>query len=141
MIIKSKKFNNLMRGNMSENIQLEIKNIGPIHEANIDLGKLNIIGGANSTGKSTSSRLLYCFLFSASTEGKNYYDGMVGAEKSQMGDSSSSQINQNEKYMEVMLEIFQSEFDYSPVDNEYGVGTASFKGEADENNNDFDWTL
>ena len=141
MIIKSKKFNNLMRGNMSENIQLEIKNIGPIHEANIDLGKLNIIGGANSTGKSTSSRLLYCFLFSASKEGKNYYDGMVGAEKSQMGDSSSSQINQNEKYMEVMLEIFQSEFDYSPVDNEYGVGTASFKGEADENNNDFDWTL
>lgn len=141
MIIKSKKFNNLMRGNMSENIQLEIKNIGPIHEANIDLGKLNIIGGANSTGKSTSSRLLYCFLFSASKEGKNYYDGMVGAEKSQMGDSSSSQINQNEKYMEVMLEIFQSEFDYSPVDNEYGIGTASFKGEADENNNDFDWTL
>ena len=141
MIIKSKKFNNLMRGNMSENIQLEIKNIGPIHEANIDLGKLNIIGGANSTGKSTSSRLLYCFLFSASKEGKNYYDGMVGAEKSQMGDSSSSQMNQNEKYMEVMLEIFQSEFDYSPVDNEYGIGTASFKGEADENNNDFDWTL
>ena len=141
MIIKSKKFNNLMRGNMSENIQLEIKNIGPIHEANIDLGKLNIIGGANSTGKSTSSRLLYCFLFSASKEGKNYYDGMVGAEKSQMGDSSSSQINQNEKYMEVMLEIFQIEFDYSPVDNEYGIGTASFKGEADENNNDFDWTL
>ena len=141
MIIKSKKFNNLMRGNMSENIQLEIKNIGPIHEANIDLGKLNIIGGANSTGKSTSSRLLYCFLFSASKEGKNYYDGMVGAEKSKIGDSGSSQINQNEKYMEVMLEIFQSKIDYSPVDNEYGIGTASFKGEADENNNDFDWTL
>ena len=126
---------------MSENIQLEIKNIGPIHEANIDLGKLNIIGGANSTGKSTSSRLLYCFLFSASKEGKNYYDAMVGADKSKIGDSGSSQINQNEKYMEVMLEIFQSEFDYSPVDNEYGIGTASFKGEADENNNDFDWTL
>lgn len=130
-----------MRGNMSENIQLEIKNIGPIHEANIDLGKLNIIGGANSTGKSTSSRLLYCFLFSASNEGKNYYDAMEVANKSKIGDSSSSQMNQNEKYMEVMLEIFQSEFDYSPVDNEYGVGTASFKGEADENNNDFDWTL
>ena len=141
MIIKSKKFNHLMRGNMSENIQLEIKNIGPIHEANIDLGKLNIIGGANSTGKSTSSRLLYCFLFSASNEGKNYYDAMEVANKSKIGDSSSSQMNQNEKYMEVMLEIFQSEFDYSPVDNEYGVGTASFKGEADENNNDFDWTL
>ena len=122
MIIKSKKFNHLMRGNMSENIQLEIKNIGPIHEANIDLGKLNIIGGANSTGKSTSSRLLYCFLFSASNEGKNYYDAMEVANKSKIGDSSS-------------------EFDYSPVDNEYGVGTASFKGEADENNNDFDWTL
>ena len=47
MIIKSKKFNNLMRGNMSENIQLEIKNIRPIHEAKIDLCKLNIIVADN----------------------------------------------------------------------------------------------
>lgn len=137
---------------MSENIQLEIKNIGPIHEANIDLGKLNIIGGANSTGKSTSSRLLYCFLFSASKEGKEYYDAMMNSVSSQGGsvssqtgsdavNSVSSQIDENEKYMQVMLEIFQSEFDYSPVDNDYGIGTASFKGKADENNNDFDWTL
>ena len=125
---------------MSENIQLEINNIGPIHEANIDLGKLNIIGGANSTGKSTSSRLLYCFLFSASEEGKNYYEALVNSGDSVL-DSGDSQMGVHEKYMRVMLEIFQSEFDYSPVDSEYGIGKASFKGEADENNNDFDWTL
>lgn len=118
---------------MSENIQLEIKNIGPIHEANIDLGKLNIVGGANATGKSTSSRLLYSFLFSASEEGEDYYNSM--------NDSGDSQMDESERFMRVLLEIFESEFDYSPVDSGYGIGSASFKGTADENNNDFDWTL
>lgn len=39
-----------------------IKNFGPINEANIDIGKINIIGGHNATGKSTASKLLYCYL-------------------------------------------------------------------------------
>ena len=41
---------------------LELENIGPIDSAKINIGKVNIIGGKNSTGKSTSSKLLYCFL-------------------------------------------------------------------------------
>lgn len=47
---------------MAIDLTLKIENVGPISQANIDIGKINIIGGKNSTGKSTSSKLLYCFL-------------------------------------------------------------------------------
>ena len=46
---------------------LELENIGPIDSAKINIGKVNIVGGVNSTGKSTSSKLLYCFLRSNSS--------------------------------------------------------------------------
>ena len=47
---------------MAIDLTLEIEDVGPISQAKIDIGKINIIGGKNSTGKSTSSKLLYCFL-------------------------------------------------------------------------------
>jgi len=49
----------------------EIKNFGPINEAKIDIGKINIIAGQNASGKTTSSKLLYCLLASVSSDG-NY---------------------------------------------------------------------
>ena len=51
---------------MDEIVNFKIKNFGPINNANIDIRKINIIGGHNSTGKSTASKLLYCFLKSNS---------------------------------------------------------------------------
>lgn len=47
---------------MTIDLTLEIEDVGPISYAEMDIGKINIIGGKNSTGKSTSSKLLYCFL-------------------------------------------------------------------------------
>lgn len=47
---------------MVNDMTLEIKNVGPIADAKIDVGKINIVGGVNGTGKSMSSKLLYCFL-------------------------------------------------------------------------------
>ena len=47
---------------MSDNFILTVNNFGPIDSAKIDLGKINVVGGKNSTGKSTASKLLYCFL-------------------------------------------------------------------------------
>ena len=48
---------------------LEIENLGPINKANLDIKKINVIVGKNSTGKSTSSKFLFCLLTSLSQEG------------------------------------------------------------------------
>ncbi len=53
------------------NMILDINNFGPILNARIELKKLNVIAGINGSGKTTSSKLLYCFLTSTSDE-KDY---------------------------------------------------------------------
>lgn len=50
---------------MKDEMNLTIKNFGPITEADIDIGRINVIGGLNATGKSTASKLLYSFLRSS----------------------------------------------------------------------------
>ena len=50
-------------------IELKINNIGPINEADLKFGKLNIVGGINGSGKTTAAKLLFSFLFSSSPEG------------------------------------------------------------------------
>ena len=66
-------------------MKLKIKDIGPINEANINLGKLNIIGGQNGSGKSTSSRLLYCFLYAASPQGSDMFDDLTKSDVHRIG--------------------------------------------------------
>ena len=44
------------------NFKFKIKNVGSIQDADMDIGRINVIGGKNCTGKSTTSNLLYCFL-------------------------------------------------------------------------------
>ena len=53
---------------MESEITFKINNVGPVANANIKIGKINVVGGKNSTGKSTSSKLLYCFLRSNSSD-------------------------------------------------------------------------
>lgn len=43
-------------------VKIEIRNLGVINEAKIDIKKINVIGGINNSGKSGVSKLLYCFL-------------------------------------------------------------------------------
>lgn len=52
-------------------MELEVNGMWSINNANIDIAKINIIGGNNSTGKSTTSKLLYCFIKSVTEDGKN----------------------------------------------------------------------
>ena len=47
---------------MEENLTLEIKHFGKINHADIKINRINVIGGVNASGKSTVTRLLYCFL-------------------------------------------------------------------------------
>lgn len=41
---------------------LEINDFGRINHADIEINKINVVGGVNASGKSTASKLLYCFL-------------------------------------------------------------------------------
>ena len=48
--------------NKANNMVLTINDFGPINHADIEINKINVIAGKNSTGKSTASKLLYCFI-------------------------------------------------------------------------------
>ena len=61
-------------GSISMKMKLEIQNFGPINEAKIDIGKINVIAGKNASGKTTSSKLFYCLLASVSSDGKYLAD-------------------------------------------------------------------
>ena len=62
---------------MFSDFNFNISNIGPINEANIQIGKVNVIGGLNSTGKSTASKLLYCFLKGNVKDRKNFAFNLI----------------------------------------------------------------
>ena len=54
---------------MAAYMLLEIENLGLINKAKLEIGKINVIVGKNSTGKSTSSKFLFSLLTAASSEG------------------------------------------------------------------------
>ena len=43
-------------------MNLEINDFGQINNAEINIKKINVVGGVNSSGKSTVSKILYCYL-------------------------------------------------------------------------------
>ena len=47
-------------------MKLHLENMGPVNEANINISDITVVGGHNSTGKSTLSKVLYSFLRSNS---------------------------------------------------------------------------
>ena len=57
---------------MKENLNLEINNVRSIKNANIEINKLNVIGGVNGSGKSTVSKIFYSFLKANSQDRKSY---------------------------------------------------------------------
>ena len=44
------------------NLNLKLNNMRSINQADISISKINVVGGVNSSGKTTVSKLLYCFL-------------------------------------------------------------------------------
>lgn len=58
--------------NPNNNMVLTVNDFGPISHADININKINVIAGKNSTGKSTASKLLYCFLRANSSDRKSY---------------------------------------------------------------------
>ena len=51
-------------------MEMNIRNFGPVKNAEININQINVIGGVNGSGKSFTARLLFCFLTSLSEKGK-----------------------------------------------------------------------
>ena len=47
---------------MNNEFYLKISDFGAINDAEININKINVIGGVNSSGKTIVSKLLYCYL-------------------------------------------------------------------------------
>ena len=62
------------------NFKFKINNVGSINHADMDIGRINVIGGKNCTGKSTTSNLLYCFLRAISSENDSTIKGLLKSE-------------------------------------------------------------
>ena len=62
------------------NFKFKINNVGSINQADMNIGKINVIGGKNCTGKSTTSNLLYCFLRAISSENDSTIKGLLDSE-------------------------------------------------------------
>lgn len=96
---------------MKEILNLEIKNVKSIHEANIEINKINVIGGVNGSGKSTVSKIFYSFLKANSEDRKTYlHKDFIGC------------INHHIEYLvdekidvEDIPELLTSEEDYSSI--------------------------
>ena len=82
---------------MLKKMTLEIDNFGAISHSIIDMNQINIVGGVNSSGKSTSSKLLYSFLISVSTK-----------------DSFLANKSINERFLPLMLILRNAFSDDSP---------------------------
>lgn len=48
--------------NKGVNMKIKLNDVGSINNAEIDISKINVVGGVNSSGKSIVSKLLYCYL-------------------------------------------------------------------------------
>ena len=62
---------------MEELINFQIKDFGPINECDMKIGRINIIGGPNASGKSTASKLVYCLLKASCNQRQEFaYDSI-----------------------------------------------------------------
>lgn len=55
---------------MQSKLSLNITDFGPIKESDIVINQINVVAGQNGSGKSFSSKLLFCFLTSMSNKGR-----------------------------------------------------------------------
>ena len=62
------------------NFKFKIRDMGSIREADMDIGRINVMGGKNCTGKSTTSNLLYCFLRAISSKNDSTIKGLLESE-------------------------------------------------------------
>lgn len=70
---------------MLSQLNIKLNNFGSIDNVDIDIGKINIVAGFNSTGKSTSSKILYSLLRANSKTRKRLSDTTLVNETLKLG--------------------------------------------------------
>ena len=102
---------------MDAEMLLEIENLGLINKANLEIGKINVIVGKNSTGKSTSSKFLFSLLTAASSEGTQLANEDIrskllnfllywGSKGSQEMEDKFNQLTNSLMHLSVSSELF-----------------------------------
>lgn len=81
-----------------DDLKLEINNFGPINNVKLDIGKINVVGGVNGSGKSTVSKLLYCYL------------------KSEIDDESLDYLMDSEDLSDLKVDEIIFKTDFTPSD-------------------------
>ena len=112
---------------MQNKFKLEINDFGPIEKANININQINIIGGPNSSGKSFSSKLLFCFLTSLSEQGKHIenqgiyesFDSFIKRWVNNTHDSSLNPISYNYAELNDKINKLMGEWDENNIEYEY----------------------
>ncbi|MBE6507918.1 MAG: ATP-binding protein [Methanobrevibacter sp.] len=78
-------------------MKLKLNDVGPMGNVNIEISKINVVGGTNSSGKSTVSKLLYCYF------------------KSQNEDESFDYLMDNEGLSKDLDVVFEDDLNMSEV--------------------------
>ena len=112
---------------MENSIQLNICDFGPINKANININQINVVGGSNASGKSFTSKLLFCFLTSLSNKGKQIendgiyvaFDAFITRWVDKLSISSLNMIEYDNEELKSKLNALMLNWDDNNVDYNY----------------------
>lgn len=124
---------------MSDTMKLSLKDFGPIDTAEIDIGKITVIGGENATGKSTTSKILYCFLRANSKKRQEItYEYIVNLIKDEIRDIQRylrNQENSKIDFKDLRKKLTQNSKDFNSILEIYDeikerIGSENFSDES-----------
>ena len=105
---------------MNDNFILTVNNFGPIESAKIDLAKINVVGGKNSTGKSTASKLLYCFLKANAADRQEIAFKSIIPDLKAIARNSKRALKSSEKFPDLFKHPMNlNDADYDSVVNDF----------------------
>lgn len=115
-------------------MNLKLNNIGPINQADIDISKINVVGGVNSSGKSLVSKILYSYLKSQKDdESLDFLMGSEGISNLKNSDISFENVFKPAEifYIESISMLDLKDLDILRIDHINSIKEAL---ESDENN-------
>lgn len=125
---------------MSDNFILNVNNFGPIDSAKIDLAKINVVGGKNSTGKSTASKLLYCFLKANASDRQEIAFKSIIPDLKTIARNSKRALKSSEKFPDLFKHpVNLNDADYDSVVNDFYELKVVLDEELEEDSYDMDF--